>query len=135
MKQYKTPALIGVITIVSDFIFHKYFTLEMETFYYFIIKFIVATYIAYFMLENRLNFFSLQGTKKYIYYSLLFALAFSLYYRALEYFTGNPYLSRVPSISIKGIIITSAEYLKSAFAWGIVHGGAFLAGIYASKWK
>jgi len=122
----KRAFLTSFTTTFIDFLFHYFFTNPMETLTYFVIKFLLAFFIASFM-------FSLPSLKKKykisIISSLIFSALMSIYYRLWEIFEVEaPLGSRAPDIY--GI---SREFLlEFSAAWYFAHALFFVIGALIS---
>lgn len=131
--EIKQSILIASMAILLDYLFHRYYSMPMETVYYFFIKFFVIYYVSYYLLEKFENkkYF---GIKSEYLASIIFALIFSIYYRFIEYIQGNYFGSRVPDVLLFGQIFTFEQnYLLLTLIWGIVHAGAFFISYKISK--
>lgn len=122
---FKRAFLVALITFLLDFTFHWLFTNPMESLTYFVIKFLLAFFVA-------VGLFSLKKLRstaqKRIGLSaaaaLIFSTLMSVYYRAWELFeAGVPFGSRAPDI----IGITSYSFLFAA-AWWLAHASFFVIG-------
>ena len=110
----------ALTTVVIDFLFHYLFTQPMETFVYFVVKFILAFTLSLVALNNYSYVKSLVNT-------LIFTMIFVLYYRLIELITKIGYGVRVPDIVFGKTTVTFQDnVLQSVFLWFIVHAFAFL---------
>ena len=127
----KKSIVVGLVVVILDFIIHSRYTTPMETNAYFVFKFILAAYIAYFMFENKFNFFKLpfRRTSFYLYFSGFFSLAHGIYYRILEVIQGQAFFSRVRDVTIGNAVFHQSSFTESIFIWGLIHSSIFLGGI------
>lgn len=119
---YVLPAL-GVLLI--DYQAHK-FSNPMESFEYFIFKFLLSTLmLQYFFIirKRRIKF------TKSLMYGLYFFLLVGLYYRFYEIFEGLKLFTRTPEVNLfgGGVIIQFLFFL-------VVHGLTFLIPLWIIKW-
>ena len=127
-KRTKKSLVVAFVTVGLDLLFHILFTEPLETFAYFISKFILAFVIANFFLFNKRVTLFLK-----LKWSAIFTIIFGIYYRVIEVLDNKAYLSRVPDINIGSFTVTSATPIQSGLTWAAFHGGFFLVGIFAAE--
>lgn len=124
--MFKKSLIVATTTLIIDFLFHFFLTNPMETLTYFVIKFLLAFFVASGM------FSLLADKKKEIKIShafvtgLIFSTLMSTYYRAWE--LGEAYVpfgSRAPDIL--GIIRTNLILFSGT--WWLGHALFFTLGI------
>jgi len=128
-KIFKQSSLVAVVTSALDFTFHVFLTHPMETLTYFVIKFLLAFFVAA-GLFSLSKFIESTGRRKRITYiiiaGLIFSTLMSAYYRAWELGeAGVPFGSRAPDI----IGITRYTILFSA-VWWLGHASFFAIGAW-----
>ena len=124
---FKKSLLVAIVTFALDFTFHWFFTHPMETLTYFVIKFLLAFFIAT-ALFNLKKFIELPNSKKQTIYifiaGLIFSTLMSIYYRAWELGeAGVPFGSRAPDIF--GIVRYSILFPA---IWWLAHASFFATG-------
>ena len=132
---FRNSLIIGLVVLALDFLGHTFLTNRTETLYYYLAKPIISGYVAYFMFLGIYNLFSLKKNtaKYYIYYATLFAFIHGAYYRILDFLQGKPFLDRVDDIVLGGIVLLSSNIITAGIGWLIIHGGAFLIGVFIAK--
>lgn len=122
--------VVALITDALDFTFHYFFTNPMESLTYFVIKFLLAFFVAAALFS--LKFWQRPLGKKWpgtILAGLIFSALMSAYYRAWELGeAGVPFGSRAPDIT--GIIRENA-FLFSGI-WWLGHALFFVVGVSVS---
>lgn len=124
---FKQALLVAAITFMLDFAFHWFLTRPMETLTYFVIKFLLAFFVAT-GLFNLKKFIELIGSRKKMIYiivaGLIFSTLMSTYYRAWELGEASvPFGSRAPDI----LGVTRSSILFAA-AWWLAHASFFAIG-------
>lgn len=121
---------MAVVTDGIDFIFHYFLTKPMESLTYFVIKFLLAFFVAtaLFGLKSWL----IQGNKKWfmtVLFGLIFSTLMSVYYRAWELGEARvPFGSRAPDI----IGIARDNIFLFSGAWWLGHASFFIVGVIVS---
>lgn len=126
-KIFKQALLVALVTLVIDFAFHWFFTRPMETLTYFVIKFLLAFFVAVGLFNLKKFIESENNIRRNIYIiiaGLIFSTLMSTYYRAWELGeAGVPFGSRAPDI------IGIARYsISFAIIWWLVHASFFAIG-------
>jgi len=126
----KKSAIVGLVVFILDYIMHSNYA-NPETNAYFVAKFVIAAYVAYYLYEGKLNFLKLKprSTLIYLYFGALFASIHGLYYRAIEILQGQPFLSRVGDIQLGPLMFSSGSLFEMMVGWTLIHGGAFFIGV------
>ncbi len=124
--MFKKSLVVAIITLAMDFVFHFFLTNPMESLTYFVIKFLLAFFVASAM-------FSLFSARKKgvkvttaIITGLIFSTLMSVYYRAWE--LGEAYVpfgSRAPDIL--GIDRTNLLFFSGT--WWLGHALFFFVGV------
>jgi len=124
--------LAAFITDVLDFTFHYFLTNPMESLTYFVIKFLLAFFVATALFS--LKYWQRPLNKKWpgiILAGLIFSALMSAYYRAWELGeAGVPFGSRAPDI----IGIVRANPFLFSGVWWLGHASFFIIGIFVSFW-
>ena len=102
--------VIGLFSLIIDYIFHVVATSPMETYYYFLIKFLLASTAVFIVLS-----FKKITIVKSLVASFIFMLIFSSYYRVYEIFSFLPFGYRVP------ITFGSDSLIIAGISFSIVH--------------
>ena len=129
---FKKSLVTAVITVSLDFLFHVFLTHPMETLTYFVIKFLLAFFVAAGMFSLHLYIQKKERRKAIVPVTgLIFSTLMSTYYRAWELGEAHvPFSSRAPDIL--GI---SRESILFSAAWWLGHALFFAAGaVVAEKW-
>src|SRR3989344_2475527 len=122
---FKRAFIVAVITDLTDFLFHFLFTNPMESLTYFVIKFLLAFFVAAALFSSGIYLKKIDY-RKYIVIAagLIFSTLMSIYYRAWELSeAGVPFGTRAPDI----IGITRYTILFSAI-WWLAHASFFAVG-------
>jgi len=123
---FKKSLIVAVITILLDFLFHFFLTHPMESLTYFVIKFLLAFFVATGMFS--LHFYiNKKEKRKFIIpiTGLIFSTLMSVYYRAWE--LGEAHVlfgSRAPDIL--GIY---RESILFPAMWWLGHASFFVIGV------
>jgi len=123
---FKKALIIAIITDSSDFLFHLFLTHPMESLTYFVIKFLLAFFVAVGMFSLHIYTKKKDKRKVIIVVSgLVFSTLMSIYYRAWEFGEAHvPFGSRAPDIL--GISRTS---LLFPAIWWLGHASFFILGV------
>ncbi len=125
-NTFKKSLSVAVITDLLDFLFHFFFTYPPESLTYFVIKFLLAFFVAEGMFS--LHFYIQRKEKrKYIIplTGLVFSTLMSIYYRAWEWGEAKvPFGSRAPDI-----LGVSRESLFFPLVWWLGHAAFFVVGV------
>lgn len=128
--MFKKSLVTAIITLVLDFLFHFFFTNPMESLTYFVIKFLLAFFVA----SAMFNFFQAKGkeikTSSAFISGLIFSALMSTYYRAWELGeAGVPFGSRAPDI----LGIERVNLILFSGTWWLGHAIFFFIGIIIAK--
>ncbi len=121
---FKKAFVVGAFTIFFDFIFHKFLTHPMESLTYFMIKFLLAFFVAIGI--YTLNNYRIK--KRFIIpiSGLIFSTLMSIYYRMWELGeAGVPFGSRAPDI----IGISRDNLILFSGTWWFGHAIFFIISI------
>ncbi|MBS3159736.1 hypothetical protein J4436_03025 [Candidatus Woesearchaeota archaeon] len=121
---FKKAFIVGAFTIFFDFIFHKFLTHPMESLTYFMIKFLLAFFVAIGI--YTLNNYRIK--KRFIIpiSGLIFSTLMSIYYRMWELGeAGVPFGSRAPDI----IGISRDNLILFSGTWWFGHAIFFIISI------
>ena len=127
---FKKSLIVAITTDSIDFLFHFFLTNPMESLTYFVVKFLLAFFIAsgMFSLETyskRKN----KGVLIVIITGFIFSTLMSTYYRAWELFEEYaPFGSRAPDI-----LGVQRESLLFPALWWIGHASFFVVGVIISE--
>jgi len=100
MTIFKRALIVAIVTNILDFLFHLFLTNPMESLTYFVIKFLLAFFVATAMFSSRL-FIKKVSKRKFIIplTGLVFSTLMSIYYRSWELGEAHvPFGSRAPDI-------------------------------------
>lgn len=124
MNVFKKSLIVAAVTIILDFLFHFFLTNPMESLTYFVIKFLLAFFVAVGMFS--LNIYSKKKRKFIIPVAgLIFSTLMSIYYRAWELGEAHvPFGSRAPDIL--GIY---RENIFFPLIWWLGHAFFFVIGV------
>ncbi|OGN06539.1 MAG: hypothetical protein A2750_03540 [Candidatus Yanofskybacteria bacterium RIFCSPHIGHO2_01_FULL_45_42] len=128
---FKKSLIVAATTVAVDFAFHYFLTRPMETLTYFVIKFLLAFFVAAALFDSY-SFVKNPAVKKYVLAGLIFSTLMSAYYRAWELFEiFAPWGSRAPDI----YGISRDNLLFFSGAWWLAHTSFFVLGvILARRW-
>lgn len=125
-RIFKKSLIVAIVTLILDFLFHVFLTNPMESLTYFVIKFLLAFFVASAMFS--LSIYKLKEKKRKIIIilsGLIFSTLMSTYYRVWELSEAHiPFGSRAPDIL--GI---SRETILFALVWWLGHALFFIVGI------
>ena len=127
---FKKSLIVAVITILLDFLFHFFFTHPMESLTYFVIKFLLAFFVATGMFCLHL-YINKKEKRKFIIavLGLVFSTLMSIYYRAWELGEAHvPFGSRAPDI-----IGIYRESLLFPSVWWLGHALFFVLGVIVTN--
>ena len=123
---FKKSLIVAITTDFIDFIFHFFLTNPMESMTYFVVKFLLAFFIASGIFS--LGSYAKRKDKKMLMITitgLIFSTLMSIYYRAWELFEEySPLGSRAPDIL--GI---ERESLLFPALWLLGHASFFIIGV------
>jgi len=127
---FKKSVIVAVITVFIDFLFHLFLTNPMESLTYFVIKFLLAFFVATSMFSLSIYIKKKNKTVIILITGLVFSTLMSTYYRAWELWESYvPFGSRAPNIL--GI---SRESIFFSLVWWLGHAFFFIIGaILANK--
>lgn len=129
-NMFKKSLVVAIITVVLDFTFHFFLTNPMESLTYFVIKFLLAFFVATAMFSLHL-YIKKKNKRKFIIpvAGLIFSALMSTYYRAWELGEAHvPFGSRAPDIM--GIL---RESLLFPTVWWLGHALFFVVGIIVAN--
>lgn len=133
---FKKSFIIASTTILIDFLFHYFLTHPMESLTYFVIKFLLAFFMASALLDSNIYKNKIDRRWPAIFIAgLIFSALMSIYYRAWELGeTGVPFGSRAPDI----IGIPRMNLILFSGTWWLGHAlffatGAWLANLISDK--
>ncbi|HLC46166.1 MAG TPA: hypothetical protein VJI75_00330 [Candidatus Nanoarchaeia archaeon] len=127
---FRKALLTAVITVLMDFLFHYFLTDPMESLTYFVIKFLLAFFIATALFSSAWAVRSAVLRWHHLAIaSLIFSTLMSVYYRAWELLEAYaPFGSRAPDI----IGISHDNLLLFSGVWWLGHAAFFAIGAIAS---
>lgn len=121
--------IVAVFTDLFDFLFHTLFTHPMESLTYFVIKFLLAFFVATFLFSLKPLVNKTKNLGLVILIGLLFSTLMSIYYRAWELGEAHvPFGSRAPDI----IGIERTNLLLFSGTWWLGHALFFVLGVLIS---
>lgn len=130
-KIFKQALVVAIVTDAVDFLFHFFLTRPMESLTYFVIKFLLAFFVAVGLFS--LNYFKNNPTKRKIiipFAGLVFSTLMSTYYRAWELGEARvPFGSRAPDI----IGIARDNLFLFSGAWWLGHALFFVIGVLVAR--
>lgn len=133
---FKKSFIVASTTIFIDFLFHYFLTHPMESLTYFVIKFLLAFFVASALLGSNIYKNKIDRRWLVILISgLIFSVLMSIYYRSWELVeAGVPFGSRAPDI----IGITRTNLILFSGTWWLGHAlffatGAWLANLISDK--
>lgn len=126
---FKKSLIAAVATVFLDFLFHFFLTNPMESLTYFVIKFLLAFFVAAGMFSLHM-YIKNKGRQIIVPITgLVFSTLMSTYYRAWELGEAYaPFGSRAPDIL--GI---SRESLLFVAVWWLGHASFFIVGVIVSN--
>ena len=124
---FKKALVVAVITNLIDFIFHFFLTNPMESLTYFVIKFLLAFFVAAGMFSSVIFVKKLKQRKLIVVITgLIFSTLMSVYYRAWELGEAHvPFGSRAPDI----LGISRESLILFSGAWWLGHAFFFIIGV------
>ena len=128
---FKKSFIVASTTILIDFLFHYFLTHPMESLTYFVIKFLLAFFMASAMLGS--NIYKNKIDQRWIVIfiaGLIFSALMSVYYRSWELGeAGVPLGSRAPDII--GIVRTNLILFSGT--WWLGHALFFIIGVWLAN--
>ena len=126
---FKKSLIVSAITVFLDFLFHLIFTNPMESVTYFVIKFLLAFFVATGMYSLK----HYKNSKNILVPTagIVFSLLMSIYYRAWELGEAHvPFGSRAPDI----LLVSRGNMALFSGIWLAGHAAFFVIGaIIAGK--
>lgn len=126
---FKKSLIVAFVTLVLDFLFHFFLTRPMESLTYFVIKFLLAFFVAAALFSWSSSLRNTYPLRTAFIAGLIFSSLMSMYYRAWE--LGEAYVpfgSRAPDIL--GISRTSIWF---SIIWWLGHTAFFAVGVVAAN--
>lgn len=129
---FKKSFVVACVTILLDFLFHYFLTHPMESLTYFVIKFLLAFFVAAALFDSKFYGDKLKGgNMTIIASSLIFSVLMSIYYRSWELGeAGVPFGSRAPDI----LGIARGNLLLFSGTWWFGHALFFVLGVWLANW-
>lgn len=125
---FKKSFVVAAITVLLDFLFHFFLTHPMESLTYFVIKFLLAFFVAAGMFSFH-PYIEKKSKFAVLITGLVFSTLVSVYYRAWELVEAHvPFGKRAPDIL--GI---SRETLLFPLVWWLGHALFFVAGVIVAN--
>jgi len=132
VSETKKALIVALITDATDFTFHYFLTHPMESLTYFVIKFLLAFFVATFLFTFS-SYIKSKGGKKFFIsaiFGLIFSTLMSTYYRAWELGeAGVPFGSRAPNI----YGIPRDNLLLFSGTWWFGHALFFVMGVLVAS--
>lgn len=132
LSETKKALVVAVIATVIDFAFHYFLTHPMETLTYFVVKFLLAFFIATFLFGFSFYIKS-KGWKNVgiaCVFALIFSTLMSVYYRAWELGEAQvPFGSRAPEI----YGIARDNLVLFSGTWWFGHATFFVIGVFVAN--
>ena len=124
---FKKALVVAVITDLIDFLFHLFLTNPMESLTYFVIKFLLAFFVAAGMFSSVIFVKKLKKRKLIVVITgLIFSTLMSIYYRAWELGEAHvPFGSRAPDI----LGISRESLILFSGTWWLGHALFFTIGV------
>ena len=128
--MFKKLLIVATVTLILDFLFHYFLTNPMESLTYFVIKFLLAFFVAtgmyslgFYIKRKDRRVFTIPVT------GLIFSTLMSTYYRAWELGEAHvPFGARAPDI----FGITRMTILFS-LTWWLAHAFFFTMGVIVAN--
>lgn len=130
--KVRMALIIAVVTVALDLLFHITFTKPMETFDYFMVKFLLAFLMATLFLNWRVGVGDASNIRNkglILWFSAGFSFLMSLYYRWWEYFSNVQFSVRAPDISF----LNRSDVVFFAGTWFLAHALFFFIGIIIAR--
>ncbi|MBI3032360.1 hypothetical protein HYY69_02705 [Candidatus Woesearchaeota archaeon] len=125
-KIFYQSLIAALCTDFLDFMFHVFLTNPMESLTYFVIKFLLAFFIATFLFSLKAMNTARKNLKLISFMGLVFSTLMSIYYRAWELGEAHvPFESRAPDI----IGIERTNLLLFSGTWWLGHALFFVLGV------
>jgi len=127
---FKKSLIVALVTDLTDFLFHSFLTHPMESLTYFVIKFLLAFFVASGMYSMHIYMKKRQKRKVIIPITgLIFSTLMSIYYRAWELGEAHvPFSTRAPDI-----VGISRNSLLFPAVWWLGHASFFVIGVLAAN--
>ena len=119
-------AIVGILGL--DYLFHKYFTVDVygsTNITYFIVKAIIV-----YLLVSRIYNKGIDSNFSILKNSALFALLLGLYYRGIELTSNLKYGTVAPNIVFGSTTLTLESGLIFPIVWFVVHSIVFFTSLY-----
>ncbi len=132
VSETKKAFVVAVVTNAVDFAFHYFLTHPMESLTYFVIKFLLAFFVATFLFTFSSYVKSVGGKKVGIIclFGLIFSTLMSTYYRAWELGEAHvPFGSRAPEI----YGIPRDNLILFSGTWWFGHALFFIIGVLVAN--
>src|SRR3989339_739088 len=128
---FKKSLVVASTTIMIDFLFHYFLTHPMESLTYFVIKFLLAFFVASAILGTNIYKNKIDRRWLIIFITgLFFSALMSIYYRSWELGeAGVPFGSRAPNI----IGIARTNLILFSGTWWLGHTLFFIIGVWLSN--
>ncbi|KKR48424.1 MAG: hypothetical protein UT86_C0005G0008 [Candidatus Magasanikbacteria bacterium GW2011_GWC2_40_17] len=128
---FKKSLVVASTTIMIDFLFHYFLTHPMESLTYFVIKFLLAFFVASAILGSNIYKNKIDRRWLIIFITgLFFSALMSIYYRSWELGeAGVPFGSRAPNI----IGIARTNLILFSGTWWLGHTLFFIIGVWLSN--
>ena len=134
--KINVAAVVALVAVGLDVLFHITLTNPMESFDYFAVKILIGFFVTTIFLNwpaskktgKTIDFFGSNFAWALI-PAILFTFLMSLYYRWWEYLSGVPYGIRPPDI----VFIDRNNTFLFALSWFIGHSLFYLVGVLVAK--
>ncbi|MDP2643046.1 MAG: hypothetical protein Q8P62_04355 [Candidatus Peregrinibacteria bacterium] len=130
--ETKKALVVAVVTDAVDFTFHYFLTHPMESLTYFVVKFLLAFFIASFLF-GFVSYVKSKGWKNFgigFVFALIFSTLMSVYYRAWELGEAQvPFGSRAPEI----YGIARDNLVLFSGTWWLGHALFFVIGVFVAN--
>jgi len=132
LSETKKALVVAVIAVAIDFAFHYFLTHPMETLTYFVVKFLLAFFVATFLFGFS-SYIKSKGWKNFgigFVFALIFSSLMSVYYRAWELGEAQvPFGSRAPEI----YGIARDNLVLFSGTWWFGHATFFVIGVLVAS--
>lgn len=127
----KKSFVVASVTVFIDFLLHYFLTHPMESLTYFVIKFLLAFFVASALLGSSVYENKIERRWLVIFIAgLIFSALMSIYYRSWELGeAGVPFGSRAPDI----IGIARTNLILFSGTWWLSHALFFTAGVWLAN--
>lgn len=128
---FQKAFFVASVTVAVDFFFHYFLTHPMESLTYFVIKFLLAFFVAIALFESKIYRTNLSRKNVVVFVAgLVFSTLMSTYYRAWELGEAHvPFGARAPDI----IGITRTNLLLFSGTWWLGHALFFAIGVWVAN--